>query len=421
MIFLKRVAKFLAPNLILAPVVSLYHFLFALSSALYFEFPSRRLTVIGVTGTKGKSSTIEFANAAFEAAGRKTALMSTIRIKIGDQSTPNILRMTMPGRFAVQRFLKKALDEGCGVAFIEMTSEGARQHRHRFIDLDALVFTNLAPEHIESHGSYEAYAAAKFEIGRALVRSRKRPRIIIANADDKEARRYLLLPVEHAIPSSPSAFNARADELGGSFKLNDTEIRIREPGDFSLQNALLAALLAQAFGIRPDTVRAGFDALKKIPGRAERIDEGQPFLVVVDYAHTPDSLSALYKTYTNRKKICVLGSTGGGRDRWKRPVMGSIADAACEHVILTNEDPYDEKPEDITASIAAGMKRKQEVILDRRLAIARALSLAKSGDAVLITGKGTDPTIQGPRGTSAPWSDIEVAREELHRLSQKSI
>jgi len=410
-------------KLVPAPVVFLYHLALVFLAALYFEFPSRRITVVGVTGTKGKSSTIEFANAAFEAAGRNTALMSTIRTKVGMESTRNTKRMTMPGRFAVQHFLKKALDAGCDVAFIEMTSEGARQHRHRFIDLNALIFTNLAPEHIESHGSYEAYAAAKFEIGRALVRSHKRPRIIIANADDKEAHRYLLLSVEHAIPSSLSAFGAHADEdeMGGSFKWDETKIRIHLPGEFSLQNAILAALLARAFDIRAEFIRAGFDALKKIPGRAERVEEGQPFLVIVDYAHTPDSLSAIYKTYASRKKICVLGATGGGRDTWKRPVMGSIADAACEHVILTNEDSYDEKPEDIVTSIAAGMKRVPEVIVDRHKAIARALSLAKPGYAVLITGKGTDPSIEGPRGTHIPWSDAEVVREELHKLLQKSI
>ncbi|HEY4520030.1 MAG TPA: UDP-N-acetylmuramyl-tripeptide synthetase [Candidatus Paceibacterota bacterium] len=416
---MEQTLKTAVSRFFLAPPYSLYHFCLAFLSALYFGFPSRRLIVVGVTGTKGKSSTIEFANAAFEAAGYTTALASTIRTKIASQSKANTRRMTMPGRFFLQDFLKCAIDAKCAVAFIEMTSEGARQHRHRFIALDALVFTNLAPEHIESHGSYEAYANAKFSLGKALVSSSKRPRIIIANADDRESARYLTLPVEHAIPFSPSAFDARANEGGGTFRMDDTNITIHLPGTFSLQNAIAAALLARAFDIRTDAIRLGFDALKKIPGRAERIHEGQPFLVVVDYAHTPDSLSALYDTYPNRKKICVLGATGGGRDHWKRPVMGSIASASCEHVILTNEDPYDESPDAIIKNIAAGMKKQPEIILDRRAAIARALSLANNTGkecAVLITGKGTDPTIEGPRGNSTTWSDAEVTREELKKM-----
>ena len=184
---MEQTLKTAVSRFFLAPPYSLYHFCLAFLSALYFGFPSRRLIVVGVTGTKGKSSTIEFANAAFEAAGYTTALASTIRTKIASQSKANTRRMTMPGRFFLQDFLKCAIDAKCAVAFIEMTSEGARQHRHRFIALDALVFTNLAPEHIESHGSYEAYAKAKFSLGKALVSSSQRPRIIIANADDLRA------------------------------------------------------------------------------------------------------------------------------------------------------------------------------------------------------------------------------------------
>ena len=151
-------------------------------------------------------------------------------------------------------------------------------------------------------------------------------------------------------------------------------------------------------------------------GRAERIEGGQDFTVVVDYAHTPESLTALYTAYAGTRKICVLGSTGGGRDKWKRPVMGKIAAEMCDTVILTNEDPYDEDPRAIIDDIAAEMKKEPEIVMNRRDAIARALSLAHAGDAVLITGKGTDPTIQGPGGSKVPWSDASVAREELSKL-----
>lgn len=419
---LKNLLRDIIPSFLLSPFVSLYHFTLAFLAALLYGFPSRDLIVVGVTGTKGKSSTIEFANAIFEAAGHTTALASTIRFKIGNNSKPNLLRMTMAGRFTIQRFLAKASRAKCTIAFIEMTSEGARQHRHRFIQLDALIFTNLAPEHIESHGSLAAYIEAKLELGKQLVRSRKRPRFMIANAEDPISPRFLTLPVEHLLPFTLSdAQPWEATEHGGVFRFNGTDVRIHVPGMFSLQNALAAATLARALGVETSAIVRGCDNLVIIPGRAQHIEAGQNFLVVVDYAHTPESLSAIYGAYEKRRRICVLGSTGGGRDMWKRPAMGGIADSHCETIILTNEDPYDEDPASIVEQVARGIQRHTpEIIMDRRAAIRRALSLAKEGDVVLITGKGTDPNICGPRGSKIPWSDANVAREELNVLGYSS-
>lgn len=400
------------------PVRNAYHFCMSFLAALIAGFPSRRLIVVGVTGTKGKSSTLEYLNAIFEAAGWQTALLGTIRTKIGTSSRPNLSRMTMPGRFSIQNFLKNAADSGCGIAFLEMTSEGARQYRHRFIHLDALLFINLAPEHIESHGSLAAYSDAKFELGKQLVRSNKRPRSMIANVEDPESGRYLTLPVEHAIGFSLEKVAPwTAGEHGGEFTFASTKISVRLPGTFSLMNALAAAELAHIVGIPVSAIAAGIGALERIPGRAEEIHEGQSFTVIVDYAHTPDSLKAIYDAFPSRRKICVLGSTGGGRDAWKRPVMGAIAEAECEYVILTNEDPYDEDPHSIVDAIASGMKEKKpEIIMNRREAIQRALSLARASDVVLVTGKGTDPTMQGPRGSSVRWSDANVVREEIQKV-----
>ena len=418
---LKASLRKLAPP----PVVNGYHFSMALLAAALYGFPSNGMLVIAVTGTKGKSSTTEMINAIFEEAGHKTAVQNSIRFKIGNDSLPNELRMSMPGRFFMQRFLDRARRSGCTVAILEMTSEGSRQYRHRGIVLDALVFTNLAPEHIESHGSLQAYADAKYEIGLHLLRSSKRPRVMVANADDKESTRYLTLPVERALPFSLSG-NApyEATEIGGHFHFDDTDIAIHLPGEFSLKNAIAAATVARAFNIPTLTIKQAFEKLVRIPGRAERIEAGQDYAVVVDYAHTPDSLEALYAAYTpstslgtKRKLICVLGSTGGGRDLWKRPVMGGIADSRCDVVILTNEDPYDEDPRSIVDALARGMKRQPIIIMDRREAIGSALALAHTGDAVLITGKGTDPCICGPRGSKIPWSDARVAREELAKRS----
>lgn len=415
--------KHFLKQIIPAPLIGAYHFCVAELGALVYYYPSRRMTVIGVTGTKGKSSTTEMINAIFEAAGHKTALLNSIRIKIDSSSEPNLSRMSMPGRFFIQNFLAKAQRAGVEIAILEMTSEGSRQYRHRGIDLDALVFTNLSPEHIESHGSLEAYADAKYELGKQLARSSKRPRIIVANADDAQSPRYMALPVEVKLPFTLSAQKPySSDDHGGHFHFAGTDVRVNQPGDFSLKNALAAATVAQAFGITPAQMSKGLENLKVIPGRAERIEAGQDFAVVVDYAHTPDSLSALYDAYGASHKICVMGSTGGGRDLWKRPVMGGIADEHCDQVILTNEDPYDEDPRSIVDMLASGMKRAPLIIMDRREAIGNAISMAararaegKSSVAVLITGKGTDPNIRGPRGSATAWSDAQVAREEIEK------
>ena len=398
-------------------VLSFYHLTLAWVGSVVCGFPSRFLIVIGITGTKGKTSVVEMVNAILEEAGYNTALINSIRIKVGEESRDNTMRMSMPGHFYIQRFLAKALAQDCNVAILEMTSEGARQHRHRFIDLDALVFTNLAPEHIESHGSFEAYADAKLSIGKQLERSAKRPRTIVANADDKESSRYFALQVDDKIPFSLAAVSpSEAGERASSFTFDGEKITLQLPGEFSLMNALAAASLAHTLGIRTSVIARALNKIRVIPGRAERIELGQPFDVVIDYAHTPDSLLALYKTYPNKKKICVLGAAGGGRDTWKRPVMGRIADEHCGTVILTNEDPYDEDPEAIVEDMAHAMSKSPEIVMDRREAIRRALALAATGDIVLITGKGTNHEICGPKGTKIPWSDKDVVEEELRKL-----
>jgi UDP-N-acetylmuramoyl-L-alanyl-D-glutamate--2,6-diaminopimelate ligase len=413
---IKKVVRALIP----APILSLYHLALAYLGAAFYRFPSKKLVVIGVTGTDGKSSTAEYINAIFESAGRTTALSNSIRIKIADRTEPSTGR-SMPGRFFIQRFMRHALRAGCTHAIIEMTSEGVRQHRHRGIALDALVFTNLSPEHIESHGSLTAYANAKFEIGLALARSAKRPRTIVANQDDSESARYLALPVEATRGFSlTTAAPWHSDEHGGYFTFDGTRIDVRLPGEFSLKNALTGAEVARACGIGTDAIVSGIARVESIPGRLERIEAGQPFAVVVDYALTPEALEALYKTFAHKKKVCVFGTAGGGRDRWKRPVLGALAEKYCEAVIITNDIAYDEDPRAIAEDIARSMQKRPTIELDRRKAIRRAFEIAHSmSDAiVLITGMGIDTEITGRGGTTIPWSDAAVAREELDRYKE---
>jgi UDP-N-acetylmuramoyl-L-alanyl-D-glutamate--2,6-diaminopimelate ligase len=287
--------------------------------------------------------------------------------------------------------------------------------------MDALVFLNLAPEHIESHGSYAQYADAKYELGLQLVRSCKRPRSMVANAEDEQSMRYLALPVEHALSFALSqSVPYQSSDIGGTCTFYGITITTHLPGEFSLKNALAAATVTKQIGISTEHIQRGIEQLTRIPGRAETVDVGQSYRVVVDYAHTPDSLTALYEAYKSHRIIAVLGSTGGGRDGWKRPVMGAIAESYTNTVILTNEDPYDEDPQSIIKAVARDMKRTPIIILDRREAIRYACAQARPGDAVLITGKGTDPCICGPNGTKIPWSDAQVAREEIQE-SMKTV
>ncbi len=413
----------LVPRPLFALVQPTYHLVLTTIAAIYYRFPSRHITVIGVTGTKGKSSVTELINAIFEAHGVRTAMAGTIRFKYGEATEPNLYKMTMPGRFFMQRFLRRAVDAGCTVAVLEMTSEGAKMNRHKWIDLDALVFTNLTPEHIESHGSFEKYVAAKFQLARSLERSKKRPRRVIANADDEKGALFMSVDVEEKIPyrlKDAELYTLKRD--GVSLVYKGVTMRLPIAGIFNVMNGLAAIKTAEAFGVPLRTIESAFASMLPIHGRVEQFespkDAKKRVTAVVDYAHTPDSLTKLYEAFPKEHKVCILGNTGGGRDTWKRPEMGRIAGDHCDRVILTNEDPYDEDPRAIVESMRKGVEdqSKVSVIMDRRTAIRTALAEAPDGTLVIISGKGTDPYIMGPRGTKEPWSDAEVVKEELALL-----
>lgn len=422
---LRRIKKIIPKNFFekLQPV---YHYLLSFFAAIVYRFPGRKIFVIMVTGTKGKTSTVELVNAVLEEAGYKTAILSTLRFKVGKESEPNRRKMTVPGRLFVQKFLRKAVNDDCRYAILEMTSEGARQFRHKFIPIDALIFTNLAPEHIESHGSYENYVEAKLKIAKALQNSPKKRKILVVNKDDKESGRFMSINVPEKYPYSLEMCQPLTlKEEGLIMNIDGREISSPLSGEFNAYNILAAADFAKSQNIDISIIKTALEKFSGIPGRMEKIELGenepdknkQDFKVIVDYAHTADSLEKVYEVFQNMRKICVLGSTGGGRDKWKRPEMGKIADSHCEHIILTDEDPYDENPEEIIADIKKGISRPDcEVIMDRRRAINEAIRHAKTGDVVIVTGKGTDPYIMGPDGSKIPWNDAEVAREELKKV-----
>ena len=418
---LVRFLKKIVPEPVVRAFRKPYHAALAFLMAASYGFPARKLTIIGVTGTKGKSTVAEMLFSILRSSGRKTALLSTIRFAIEDASEPNKYKMTLQGRGFAQAFMKKALAAGCTHVVIELTSESVLQYRHWFLSLDGLIVTNIQKEHLERHGGFEGYVAAKRALVETLARSAKRERVLVTNIDVPESAAFLSIKrITKAIGFSMSELSGVAsDEQHVEFDYAGTHFSLPLPGTFNAMNALSAIKLCETFGVAHADSKRALSALPPVRGRVEHVDAGQDFIAVVDYAHTPDSLKALYGAFPNHRKICVLGNTGGGRDTWKRPEMGRIADETCDTVILTNEDPYDEDPRAIIDAMASGMKRAPQIIMNRREAIRAALRAARPGDAVLISGKGTDPYIMEAGGKKTPWSDAQVVREELERLVSK--
>jgi UDP-N-acetylmuramoyl-L-alanyl-D-glutamate--2,6-diaminopimelate ligase len=434
----EKIKKFLPSFLI-----GWYHFFMALLGVLIYRFPSRKLKVIGVTGTNGKSTVVEMVSKILEdynppttlplasgeraPAGYKVASISSIKFKIGDKEWLNTLKMTMPGRFKIQKFLRQAAETNCQYLVLEVTSEGIKQHRHRFIDFAVAVFTNLTPEHIETHGGFEKYREAK----RKLFKATKGIHII--NLDDENAEYFLRFPAHKKIGftlnemsrepfSAIKAKNIQVLQSGLKFFVDDTEFNLKLLGEFNIYNALAAICVGLSQGISLETCKKALEKIEVIPGRMEEVIS-QPFKVFVDYAFTPNALEKVYQTIKNnfkpKKLICVLGATGGGRDKWKRPILGKLTREYCDEVIVTNEDPYNEDPMEIINQVADGAGEKAKKFLDRRRAISEALKIAKEGDVIIITGKGCEPWICVTGGKKIPWDDRQVVKEEFRKIYEK--
>ncbi len=418
-----KLIKKIIPARIYEKLLPIYHLTVAFLSAFWYRFPSHDIKVIAITGTKGKTTTTELVSALLEAGGHKTALISTLRFKIGDGTKRNLLKMTTPGRGMIQKILREAVDTGCDYAVLELSSEGAKQYRNAFISLDALIFTNLSPEHIESHGSYDNYVRAKLSIARALAKSPKDEKILIVNGDDPESKKFLAFNIENKIIFSlKEAEPYHLSENGLSITWKGQKIETKMVGLFNIYNILAAATYASSQGVGIDKIKEGLEKFGGVLGRMQKVysptyRDKQTFDVVVDYAHTAESLKAAYGVYAGKKRmICVLGSTGGGRDKWKRPAMGKVANDYCDKIILTNDDPYEEDPDQIVCEMARGIEKNYDIIIDRREAIKEAISRAQPGDVVMLTGKGTDPYLMEAGGKKTPWSDAGVAEEELDLL-----
>jgi len=397
---------------------SIYHWLLSFGGALWFCFPSRKITVIGITGTKGKTTTVALISDILEKGGQKTAFVSSDSIKIGSSIQKNRTGNSMPGKFFLQQFLHKAVLEGCTTAIIEVTSQGVIQHRHKFIFWDRAVFLNIHPEHIEAHGSFENYLSAKVSFFDYVAKHHyfKKPQFII-NKDDQNWVKFA---------KAARGFNVVYFSVSdlGNLKINIPE---RLSGDFNKSNIAAAVAIAKSLNVSDLAIKGGIENFAGVEGRMEVV-VSSPFTCVVDYAHTPVALEAVYQFWHSKKRpegklICVLGSAGGGRDKWKRPKLGEIATKYCDYIILTNEDPYDEDPEEILNQIEKGIiqfssKTPFVKIIDRRQAIEKALLEAKKGDVVICTGKGSEEFIHLKKGKKIPWSDKKVILECINKKSQ---
>src|SRR3989344_2697686 len=368
---LLNLGRKIIPRRIFRAAQPIYHWGLGIFGAVIFALPSRGMRVIAVTGTKGKSTTVYMISKIFEDQGLPVAAVGSLGFKIKERVWPNNLKMTLPGRMKLQKFLRRAVNAGAKYAVLEATSEGITQQRLAGVKIDCAVYTNLHREHLESHGSFENYMAAKQKL---FLKTRG---IHVLNIDDQYFEKFANFPAKHKITYGQkwgviSLANSQSPV---------TDLNLKLLGEFNKFNALAALAVAHAYNLDMDRAVETLNSIELIPGRMEVISSNMGFSVVVDYAHTPDSLRLVYETLKNSLKpniynlkpklICVLGAAGGGRDKWKRPEFGKIAAKYCDEIILTNEDPYEENPLLILEQIEKGFPeaQKHEKILDRREAI----------------------------------------------------
>jgi UDP-N-acetylmuramoyl-L-alanyl-D-glutamate--2,6-diaminopimelate ligase len=372
----------------------------AMASAadVFFGEPTRELEVVGVTGTSGKTTTSFLLYAILAAAGRRPGLLGTVEVRVGGERR-GVVRTT-PEAIDLQRTFREMLDAGDRSCAMEASSHASVLHRLDRVRFAVLVFTNLTQDHLDFHGDMESYFDAK----RRLFLAESRP-VAVVNVGDEYGRRLAR--------ELPEAITFSGDDAGA---LDGVKLALR--GRFNVENALGALYAARALGIGDDAIRRGLESVRGVPGRFESVDAGQPFHVIVDYAHKPGALENVLASARDlargNRVICVVGA-GGDRDRAKRPAMGRLASQLADVVIVTSDNPRSEDPEAIAAEILSGADGEVELELDRAAAIARAIELAEPGDVVLIAGKGAEPG-QELADRTVPFDDREAAKEALKAL-----
>ena len=389
------------------------------AAARFYGDPTASLRVVGVTGTNGKTTSAFLVRALLEAAGEQSALMGTVKTIVGGVEREAV--RTTPEAIDLQATFAEMLATGDRACAIEVSSHALELGRADAIHFAASIFTNLSRDHLDFHPTMEDYFAAK----RRLFEGE--PGVIVANVDDEYGRR-IAGEFESVTTAIDRAADYRAEDVrtalhGSEFTLvtaaGELPLRSSLPGRFNVANLLGAIAATHELGIGLDVIAAALPEVAPVPGRFQPVDEGQPFALLVDYAHTPDSLDNVLRAaraLTSERVICVFGC-GGDRDRGKRPQMGRIATELADVVLVTSDNPRSEQPEAIVAEILAGTAGGGggvvEAIVERREAIARAVEIARDGDVVVVAGKGHEQGQEFEHGRKLPFDDVQVAREAL--------
>ena len=429
-------------NLVPEPLLLRYHAFHAWFASALNGFPTEQMIVIGVTGTKGKTSTVKYIASVLQAGGIRVGYLTTAFIsRDGKEEILNPYHMSMPNPYIIQKLLKDMYSEGLRVVVVETTSEGIKQNRHLGIRYDVAVFTNLTPEHLPSHGgSFEKYKGEKLKLFKVLQSWKKKsgvpyaiPATAIVNKDSEHAQDFLKasgdaqkMDFSFLVESSHQALRIDASDTV-SFSVNRVHYTLSLPGSFNIYNALGGICVGELFGLSFEQIARGVSNVTLIPGRMEEITVGQGFKVFVDYAHEKISMKYAVDTARgtageNGKVIVLLGAEGGGRDKAKRSQMGEVVGRYADFVVVSNVDPYEDDPQeilsDIKKSVVAFGKVEDETVFtieDRREGIRKALTLARPGDCVMITGKGAEQSMI-VNGKELAWDDRVVVREELTKI-----
>jgi len=411
-------------------------------AAAWYGNPARRMRVIGVTGTEGKTTTVELVTAILEAAKLPTAMISTVKARVGSQEIDTGLHTTTPDAPDVQRYLAQMVEAGAEYAVLEATSHGLAQRRVEACDFDVAVVTNITRDHLDYHGTYEAYREAKALLFRSLLSGARKPgvpKVAILNADDPSYEYLRVIPADirltyglahpadltlEAVRRKEGGWRCYAGTPRGQFPI-ETPLE----GEFNLYNILAAMAVALSQGVPTEAIQAGIASFQGVEGRMETVDLGQSFRAVIDFAHTPNALAQALTTARQMApgRIIVVFGCAGLRDRGKRPLMGEISGRLADCTVITAEDPRTEPLEAIMEEIAegcraAGRREGKDFwrIGDRAEAIAFAVNLAQPGDLVLVTGKGHERSLCFGT-TEWPWSDHQALRAALQaRLAREN-
>ena len=392
-----------------------YHLLQAAVSAVFFNFPSNHITIIGVTGTDGKTTTVHMIYDILKSAGQKVSMVSSIYASIGSKTYDTGLHITTPSAWQIQRLLRKAVDSGHKYFVLETTSHGLDQNRLAFTKIELAVLTNITHDHLDYHKNWKNYANAKIKLLKIAKKA-------IINVDDEKSydfaiKKLKVAPITYSIGKK------------SDFNLRNLDLKLKIQGVDNLSNALAAAAATATLGISKPKIKKALLAFAGAKGRMDKVDLKQKFDIYIDFAHTPNALQQALFTLKNQldgrttaRLIAVFGAASE-RDIQKRLLMGAVADQYADVIFLTSEDPRNEDPLRITSQIAKGIKNKKNgrdlfIIPDRAQAINYAVEIAKPGDIVVLFGKGHEKSM-AIKGKETPWDEYEAVRLAVRRKNAK--